>query len=151
MSPDRELAESGDHGELGSDAAGAGAERAAGEQAADERAAGEQVRQAARAGGLAGELAGRDGELAGREGQLAGRDGELAGREAGQDGELADRDGRRANRPGAGRPAGGQAPDAWRWPDGGATGDLGGGREPYRPWFTAGESPEPWFSSESGG
>ena len=50
------------------------------------------------------------------------------------------------------RASGGRAgPDAWRWPDAGATGDLGGGREPYRPWFTAGESPEPWFSSEPGG
>jgi hypothetical protein len=99
-----------------------------------------------------GELAesrdnGGDAELAGRDGELAGRDGELAGR----GGELAGRDGGRANRPGAGRPAGRRAGEPGRWPDGGATGGLGGGGEPYRPWFTAGESPEPWFTGESGG
>jgi hypothetical protein len=34
----------------------------------------------------------------------------------------------------------------------GGPGDLGGlGRgEPYRPWFTAGESPEPWFAADPG-
>jgi hypothetical protein len=26
----------------------------------------------------------------------------------------------------------------------------GGGREPYRPWFTAGEPPEPWFAADPG-
>jgi hypothetical protein len=31
----------------------------------------------------------------------------------------------------------------------GGPGDLGG-REPYRPWFTAGESPEPWFAADPG-
>jgi hypothetical protein len=32
----------------------------------------------------------------------------------------------------------------------GRLGDLGGHgqREPYRPWFTEGESPEPWFAGE---
>jgi hypothetical protein len=32
----------------------------------------------------------------------------------------------------------------------GGLGDLGGHRErePYRPWFTGGESPEPWFTVE---
>jgi hypothetical protein len=32
----------------------------------------------------------------------------------------------------------------------GGLGDLGGRgeREPYRPWFTEGESPEPWFAAE---
>jgi len=32
----------------------------------------------------------------------------------------------------------------------GGLGDLGGQgeREPYRPWFTEGESPEPWFTVE---
>jgi hypothetical protein len=34
----------------------------------------------------------------------------------------------------------------------GTHGDLGGlgRREPYRPWFTAGESPEPWFAADPG-
>jgi hypothetical protein len=34
----------------------------------------------------------------------------------------------------------------------GGPGDLGalGRREPYRPWFTAGESPEPWFAVDPG-
>jgi hypothetical protein len=82
-----------------------------------------------------------------REGKLAGREGELAGRE----GKLAGRDNGRADRPGAGRPAGWRAGDAERRLDGGAAGGLGGGGEPYRPWFTAGESPEPWFTSDSGG
>jgi hypothetical protein len=27
---------------------------------------------------------------------------------------------------------------------------IDGRREPYRPWFTAGESPEPWFAADSG-
>ncbi len=33
----------------------------------------------------------------------------------------------------------------------GGHGDLGGlgGREPYRPWFTAGEAPEPWFAADA--
>jgi hypothetical protein len=90
-----------------------------------------------------GEVAGREGELAGREGGLAGREGELAGRES----EVAGRGNGRADRPGAGRPAGWRAGDAERRLDGGAA----GGRERYRPWFTAGESPEPWFTSDSGG
>lgn len=32
-----------------------------------------------------------------------------------------------------------------------APADLGGHgeREPYRPWFTTGESPEPWFAAEA--
>lgn len=32
----------------------------------------------------------------------------------------------------------------------GAHGDLAGpgGREPYRPWFTGSESPEPWFAAD---
>jgi hypothetical protein len=32
----------------------------------------------------------------------------------------------------------------------GGLGDLGGRgeREPYRPWFTEGEPPEPWFAAE---
>jgi hypothetical protein len=82
----------------------------------------------------------REGELAGREGEVAGREGEVAGRANG-----------RADRPGAGRPAGWRAGDAGRRPDGGAAGGLGGGRVPYRPWFTAGEPPDPWFTSDSGG
>jgi hypothetical protein len=34
----------------------------------------------------------------------------------------------------------------------GGPGDLAGlgRREPYRPWFTAGESPEPWFAADPG-
>jgi hypothetical protein len=34
----------------------------------------------------------------------------------------------------------------------GGRGDLGGpvSREPYRPWFTAGESPQPWFAEDPG-
>jgi hypothetical protein len=75
-----------------------------------------------------------------------------AARPGGREGELAGREGNgRADRPGAGRPAGWRAGDAERQLDEGAAGGLGGGREPYRPWFTAGESPEPWFTSDSGG
>jgi hypothetical protein len=33
-------------------------------------------------------------------------------------------------------------------PDSGTAGGLAGRREPYRPWFTAGESPEPWFTGD---
>ena len=38
-------------------------------------------------------------------------------------------------------------------PDGHRERDAGtvpGRREPYRPWFTAGESPQPWFAADSG-
>jgi hypothetical protein len=28
---------------------------------------------------------------------------------------------------------------------------ISGRREPYRPWFAASESPEPWFSADPGG
>jgi len=111
-----ETPEYGDYQKTEYEPAGAGAERAAEEQ----------DRQAARPGGLDGELAGRDGELAGRGNG-------------------------RADRPGAGRPAGWRAADTGPRPGGGAAGGLGGGREPYRPWFTEGESPEPWFTSDSGG
>ncbi len=44
----------------------------------------------------------------------------------------------------AGRPAGRGGSDARSSP-------AGGQREPYRPWFTAGESPEPWFYADSEG
>jgi len=30
----------------------------------------------------------------------------------------------------------------------GERGGLPGRREPYRPWFTAGESPSPWFAAD---
>jgi hypothetical protein len=33
---------------------------------------------------------------------------------------------------------------------GAGLGGPAGRREPYRPWFTTGESPEPWFTAESG-
>jgi hypothetical protein len=38
--------------------------------------------------------------------------------------------------------------DAGARPDSGTAGGLAGRREPYRPWFTAGESPEPWFTGD---
>ena len=53
--------------------------------------------------------------------------------------------GRRAGRGGrdrgaaAERPAGSGGPDA---------GPARGPRDPYQPWFAAGESPEPWFSAD---
>lgn len=74
-----------------------------------------------------------------------------AARPGGRDGEPASRGEKAAGRPGPGRPAGWRAGDAGHRPDGGAAGGLAGRREPYRPWFTAGESPEPWFTGESGG
>jgi hypothetical protein len=55
-----------------------------------------------------------------------------------------------ASRPGPGHPAGWRPGDAGRRPDGGPAGGRAGTREPYRPWFTTGESPEPWFTSEPG-
>ena len=63
------------------------------------------------------------------------------------DGE-ADEDGERAD--GRGEPDAGQdgpEPDRGRSTGrGGGPGPATGGRrEPYRPWFTAGETPEPWF------
>ena len=30
------------------------------------------------------------------------------------------------------------------------SGAVPGRREPYRPWFTAGESPQPWFAADAG-
>ena len=65
-------------------------------------------------------------------------------------GEQAGRDEKTVGRPGAGDRTGWRAGDAGA-PDGGGAGGLGGGPESYRPWFTAGESPEPWFTAESGG
>ncbi len=73
-----------------------------------------------------------------------------AARPGGRDGEPARRGEKPAGGPGPGRPAGWRAGDAGHRPDGGAAGGLAGRREPYRPWFTAGESPEPWFTGESG-
>jgi hypothetical protein len=74
-----------------------------------------------------------------------------AARPGGRDGEPASRGEKPAGALGPGRPAGWPAGDAGHRPDGGAAGGLAGRREPYRPWFTAGESPEPWFTGESGG
>lgn len=74
-----------------------------------------------------------------------------AGRPGGRDGEPPRRGEKPPGAPGPGRPAGWRASDAGHRPDGGAAGGLAGRREPYRPWFTAGESPEPWFTGESGG
>ncbi len=47
------------------------------------------------------------------------------------------------------RPGRERAEPGERWPPAGLGGPAGR-REPYRPWFTAGESPEPWFTAESG-
>jgi len=44
----------------------------------------------------------------------------------------------------AGRDGGGRRASR----DGGRA--AAGRREPYRPWFTAGESPEPWFAAGAG-
>jgi hypothetical protein len=74
-----------------------------------------------------------------------------AARPGGRDGEPARRGEKPAAGPGPGRPAGWRDGDAGHQLDGGAAGGLAGRREPYRPWFTAGESPEPWFTGESGG
>jgi hypothetical protein len=51
---------------------------------------------------------------------------------------------------GDGRPAGRRAGDAGARPAVG-TGGLASRRQPYRPWFTSGESPEPWFTADPGG
>jgi hypothetical protein len=68
-----------------------------------------------------------------------------------------------SERPGTGRagPADGKPLDAQRRVQGSRGADAGhakpgglgelsgrGEREPYRPWFTEGESPEPWFTAE---
>jgi hypothetical protein len=50
----------------------------------------------------------------------------------------------RRERPGPGGRSGRGGHDA-----GSAAAD--GRREPYRPWFTSGESPEPWFSADPDG
>jgi hypothetical protein len=76
--------------------------------------------------------------------------------------ELADDEGGPPGRPEPADPEdGGQAEPQRRTRDRGAIdagharpgrlGDLGGHgeREPYRPWFTEGESPEPWFAGEA--
>jgi hypothetical protein len=86
----------------------------------------------------------------------------------GEGAERADEDGWPPGQPGpdpdAGQPGGGDAGrerpgggDAGREQAGraagrgrpGGHGELAGpgNREPYRPWFTAGESPEPWFTA----
>lgn len=68
-------------------------------------------------------------------------------RDTGQIEPDADRDGREADRGRPGRPDGRGGHDARSGPGAAA----GGQREPYRPWFTAGESPEPWFNADSEG
>ena len=47
------------------------------------------------------------------------------------------------------RAAGRGGPDG-RAGRGGHDAGAGGQREPYRPWFTSGESPEPWFYADPG-
>ena len=72
-------------------------------------------------------------------------DEDLADEGSGRPGPIDPRDGKPVDRQcGARSPA---SPDAGHAKLGGL-GDLGGrgGREPYRPWFTEGESPEPWFA-----
>ena len=54
-----------------------------------------------------------------------------------------------AGRLGPGRPAGWR-PGPGHRPDGGAASGPAGRSEPYEPWFTAGESPDPWFTGDSG-
>ena len=72
-------------------------------------------------------------------------------RQAARGGEPARRGEKPAGGLGPGRPAGWRTGAAAHRPDGGAAGGLAGRPEPYRPWFTAGESPEPWFTGEYGG
>jgi hypothetical protein len=55
-----------------------------------------------------------------------------------------DRESGRGRTPGAPRDAGGH-----RGHDAGRAAP-GGRREPYQPWFTAGEPPEPWFAADPG-
>ena len=52
-------------------------------------------------------------------------------------------------------PAGQEQPDRHDERSGHRERDAGRGavpgrREPYRPWFTAGESPQPWFAADPG-
>jgi hypothetical protein len=85
---------------------------------------------------------------------LAGDEPEYAGLERPDD-EPADRPSAEKPAAGPGRPRPGR-PWAERQPgqpDAGpawGAGGLAGRKEPYRPWFTAGESPEPWFTAEPG-
>jgi hypothetical protein len=51
---------------------------------------------------------------------------------------------------GGGRPAGRRAGDAGARTAAG-TGGLASSQQPYRPWFTSGESPAPWFTADPGG
>jgi hypothetical protein len=72
-------------------------------------------------------------------------DEDLAGEGSGRPGPIDPRDGKPVDpQRGARGPA---SPDAGHAKPGGL-GDLGGRgeREPYRPWFTEGESREPWFA-----
>ena len=73
----------------------------------------------------------------------------LAARSDRRDGEPARRGDRPPGRLGPGRPAGWR-PGPGHWPDGGAASGPAGRSEPYRPWFTAGESPDPWFTGDPG-
>ena len=68
-----------------------------------------------------------------------------------RDGEPARRGEKPAGGLGPGRPAAWRTGGAGHRPDGGAAAGLTGRPAPYRPWFTAGESPEPWFTGETGG
>jgi hypothetical protein len=77
--------------------------------------------------------------------------------EAGADGDSspAEPSGEPGADPDAGRRAGDEEGHLRREPTAGRAGPVGhgdlakaDGREPYRPWFTAGESPEPWFAAD---
>jgi hypothetical protein len=72
-------------------------------------------------------------------------DGEADERADGRGEPDAGQDGPEPGRGRAARPAGRGGSDARSSPA------AGGQREPYRPWFTAGETPEPWFYADSEG
>lgn len=75
----------------------------------------------------------------------ADEDGEAGERADGQAGPDAGQDGPEPGRGRSGRPAAYGSSDARGAPA------AGGQREPYRPWFTAGETPEPWFYADPQG